>query len=228
MGMKNPQLVYGGVDTTYFEAKNTQTMSRVVPHVNKKFSSEDIIVTFLGRMIYSKGPHILYEIAEELLSKYQNLYFIFAGNGEMYKKLLSQKQSNIYFTGTLEKPEIKDLLSATDIFVHPSLHHEGFPNVILEAGASGCAVVATDMGGTKEIIINNETGILTQAHKEEIKKAIITFIENKELRESIGKKLRQHIVENFDWEGIATNFSTYLEEDAVTVSVPQIRFLSSE
>lgn len=205
MQIKIPRIIYGGVDSDYFKP-NSGGSKRCIPKIKRKFNRPDIIVTFLGRLIHSKGPQILITAAERILKNQRNVYFIFAGSGELYKKLSGVKNKHILFTGPLDRKRVACLLENTDIFVHPSFHHEGFPNVLLEAGASGCAVIATRRGGTDEIIIHNKTGVLAKPTVTSIEKNLLELIDNKRRREKLGKALRKHIRRNFDWRIIVKEY----------------------
>lgn len=203
LGVKKTDLIYGGVDIDIFKPEKKQSHRTIFNHT---FTEDDLVISFVGRMIHSKGPHILLKAAEELLKTHQNITFIFAGGGEMYNQLKNTRNSNIIFTGSLEKSQIADLMSKSDILVHPSLHHEGFPNVLLESAASGCAIIATDKGGTKEIIINNKTGFLIEPDQHELILKLTDLITNPNIRKNMQLKARQHVVDNFNWKKIDDEF----------------------
>lgn len=209
MGMKNIHVVYGGVDTDIFKPRSV-VKKRSVESIAAPFDESQLIVTFVGRMIYSKGPQLLFEIGKQMIQKYPHVHLIFAGNGKMYDHLHTSTEKNIYFLGRQNKQQIAHLLQNTDILVHPSLHNEGFPNVLLEAGASGCAVVATDQGGTKEIIKNKKTGLLVQPNKEDIANALEFLINEPSQKYSYQQAIRKHIETNFDWKGIARVYNKLL------------------
>lgn len=219
IGIKNSKIIYGGVDTNFYAPLKKKT-NRVLPGIKKTFRQNDLIITFLGRMISTKGPDLVLETAREILKQHENVYFVFAGDGPLLKTLNKIKYKNIFFVGSLDKKRSAQLLSNSDILVHPSTHHEGFPNVILEAGASGLVVIATDRGGTKEIIEDGKTGIIIDPNKTELKKAIIELIENKKKRLSLGKSLRTHVLKNFDWKNIANEFNEAIlgKNEKVSVS----------
>ena len=224
LGMKTSNVVYGGVDTQYFKPlKNIPV--RKFANINKKFNEDDIIVGFVGRMIQSKGPQILHEIALKLIRKYPHLHFVFAGGGEMYEKLSRTENNNIYFLGSLEKPDVITTLQQIDIFVHPSIHHEGFPMVLLEAGACGCAVIATNKGGTKELIIDDVTGRLVDATPEAIQEALEKLINDEHKRKVFSKNLRTYIVKNFDWRQIVKRFNGLLKGNILPLQLKKNKFL---
>lgn len=216
IGMKNPVVVYGGVDTKFFNPRKRDKV-RSVPNVKKRFSDKEIVITFLGRMIETKGPHLLMKASRMTVKQYKNVHFVFAGNGGMYNKLNHGTQpERVYFTGALSKEQVAKLLANTDVFVHPSVHHEGFPNAILEAGASGCAVIATDKGGTKELIINGKTGLLVKSSAKSLYTALVSLIENIGKRDELGDNLHKKIEKEFDWKNIAGEFKDVLDQNLIT------------
>ena len=104
---------------------------------------------------------------------------------EVVRKVNSLNLSkNILFLG--EREDIPELLSCMDIFVLPSLR-EGFPNTILEAMASSLPVVATDVGGVRELIIPSETGfIVPPANTSALYESLSKLIQDKDLRYKMG------------------------------------------
>ncbi len=193
-----PLIIYGGVDTHFFRPKGSET------------SDNGIVVSFVGRMIESKGPQILLHVAEKILRERPDVSFLFAGDGPMLNKLKQRNNGKVSFLGSLEKKQIAARMKKSDIPVHPSFHNEGFPNVLLEAGASGCAVISTNQGGSGEIIIHNQTGLLIEPTVEQITYHLTALIENSQQRQALGKALRQRIQEHFTWDNIIKEFQKIL------------------
>lgn len=216
LGIENPYLIYGGVDTGYFVPRKN-TGIRYIPKLARKFTKKDVIVTFLGRMIHTKGPELLYQVALDMVRKNKNISFVFAGDGEIYRKFKNENNKNIYFLGGLENGNVRKLLVSTDIFVHPSMHHEGFPNVLLEAGASGCAVITSGMGGTIEIIENKKTGLVIRPDKKELYAAITLLAANKLRRIELAASLREKIVKCFSWRTITIDFRNFIKQYVMNV-----------
>lgn len=214
-GVKNPILIYGGVDTKIFNPKKRKNV-RKIPKLDRIFTKKDIIITFLGRMIYTKGPQIVYNAAKEIIKKYDNVYFIFAGEGNMLAKLNDFPNNKILFTGPLNQLEIANLLPNSDILANPSFHFEGFPNVLLEAGASGCAVIATDRGGTCEVISDEKTGIIIGPSVLQLRNALMKLIDDENLRKRLSTALRKKIYEEFNWVNIAREYQLTLTKVSET------------
>lgn len=191
------KVIYGGVNTSIF--KPTPTKSRSIEN------QERLRIVFIGRMIESKGVRMLFNIARS----YPEANFIFAGPGPEVKNF---KLKNIKILGPLSSKRISKLLVTCDIFVHPSFHHEGFPNAIVEAGACKLAVIATDVGGSKEIVINQKTGILIAPHDQTaLEKAILTLIGNKGVREKLSQNIYQYVREKFSWEKASEQLNSFLD-----------------
>jgi glycosyltransferase involved in cell wall biosynthesis len=135
---------------------------------------------------------------------------LIVGDGPYRKDLEKIAHKNVRFLGLKNKNEIRTILSKTKIFVNPS-YSEGLPTSVLEAGAMGLAVVATDVGGTSEII-NSKTGWLYKPKDvETLKKKITSILKNPKEKMKRSKKLRKHIVENFDWDKTAKKFMEVLK-----------------
>jgi glycosyltransferase involved in cell wall biosynthesis len=212
IGMKKPMLVYGGVDTTFFHPHKRQK-KRIVPHVPYHIGEKKTLVTFVGRMIPSKGPHILYDIAINLLEKYPNVEFVFAGDGPLRTRLAEKNTSDrIHIIGPLEKTDIAQLFANSDIVVHPSLHHEGFPNVLLEAGASGCALIATDMGGTRELVKHEKSGLLVKPEMKELQTALASLLTDTKKQRTFQKSIRHLAETQFSWKKIAQQYKKLLSQ----------------
>ncbi|MDO8504127.1 MAG: glycosyltransferase family 4 protein [bacterium] len=182
----NSDVLYGGINQDLFKP------------VKRK--NRQVKVLFVGRMIDSKGPHHLYEAAKKL----PKVSFTFTGPGP-YVEILSQrlkkdKLKNVTILGGQNRQRVAKLMRESDILVHPSTHHEGLPNVLTEAGATGIAVIATNVGGTKEIIPPGCGIILETNQLEELDKHIQKLVGNKGLREIYGRALYKHVSRTFNWK----------------------------
>jgi glycosyltransferase involved in cell wall biosynthesis len=91
-----------------------------------------------------------------------------------------------------------NLYASADIVVLPSVSHEDFPNVVLEAMASGKPVIASAIAGVPEQIVDGETGILVRpADSEALARALARLIESPDLREKLGSAGRRRFEQNF-------------------------------
>ncbi len=176
------------------------------------------LIVGIGRLSEEKNFHLLIEAFYGIKKKYPDWHLEIYGDGPLRKQLenlilkLNLKDS-VKLPGVVK--DIDEVLQRADIFVLCS-KFEGFPNVLCEAMANGCAVVSSRCGPAEEIIIDNENGLLVNINDvEEIKKAIEHLITNEGLRSRIGEKGRE-ITEKYSMDRIIGNWLCVIEECAIS------------
>jgi glycosyltransferase involved in cell wall biosynthesis len=108
-------------------------------------------------------------------------------------------------------PDVRSLLPAIDVFVHPS-ETEGLPNAVLEAAAAGLPIVATDAGATREIVVNDRTGLLVATRDgPALERAIGRLLADSRLREALGGAARQHVAETFGMDRLVAETAALYE-----------------
>ena len=167
-------------------------------------SERNLAIGTIAELHPNKGlRYALEAISEIKKQKAENdhpIIFGIIGEGEQRQKLENEVkklalQNFVFFTGY--KNNAGELLSAFDIFLLPSLK-EGLPYTILEAGSVGLPVVATNVGGAKDVIVDMETGILIRpAAIKEISYALRFFEQNPDRILEFGGKLKRRISEEF-------------------------------
>lgn len=125
--------------------------------------SNALLIGMVGFLRFEKGPLYFLESAKYILKSNKNCWFCIAGDGPIREKVRMRiKELNledrVYLLGYRE--DVPKILSALDVLVLPSTGTEGISQVLLQALALGKPVVATDTGGTKEVIIHGHTGLL--------------------------------------------------------------------
>jgi glycosyltransferase involved in cell wall biosynthesis len=169
----------------------------------KKFKSNKIkkkIILFPARVLIEKGIIEFLESSRILSKKYSKWQFYIAGTLN-YKKdqnffIKKNNQKNIKFLGYHKK--IYNLFNQSSIVCLPS-YREGFPKSLIEASASGCAIVTTDVTGCRDAIIENFNGYLC---KPKNVKSLVTkldiLIKNKKIREKFSKNSRKLALSKYD------------------------------
>ncbi|MGY3214972.1 glycosyltransferase [Mucilaginibacter sp. HD30] len=184
-----------GVDTDLFT------------EVNLSDSAPDFLT--VGRFVEKKSPLSVIEAFFILSKNVADARLWMVGDGPLFiqaKELAGQLKlsDKITFTGVLSKNEIQALMQQMRCFVQHSVtatdgDKEGTPNTILEAGASGLAIVSTQHAGIKEAVINGETGYLVPEHDiKGMAHYMIKIAEDVQLAASLGAKEAQHIRQNYD------------------------------
>jgi len=163
----------------------------------------------IGRFVEKKSPSSVVEAFKIVHDKFPDARLTMVGQGPLFEqtKALIEKldlQDAINLSGILKTDQIKVLLSKTRVFVQHSVtakdgDKEGTPVTILEAGASGLAIVSTRHAGIKEAVIDGETGYLVDEHDVAgMANYMIKFAEDIDLAVEMGAKEAEHIRKNYD------------------------------
>jgi len=114
----------------------------------------------------------------------------------------SKLKDDVVFTGYIPTDRTPLYYRAADIFVLPSFS-EAFPLTLLEAGAAGLPIIATDVGGVSDILHDGINGVITKTgDPEDLAGKIVSLLDDDELREKLGKK-GQMLAEQYSWEKVA-------------------------
>lgn len=162
--------------------------------------NEIVHFLYLGRIMKEKGMDELFGAVEQLRKDGCEFILDMVGFFEdEYKKQVEQLQSEgiVRFYGFQENP--KPYYAQTDCVVLPS-YHEGMSNVLLEAAASGRAIITTDIPGCREAVDNGKSGMLCKVKStDSLYKAMKRFTElSREKRELLGKAGREKMEREFD------------------------------
>jgi len=128
-----------------------------------------IIVGWAGRLVPIKDCGTFIRAASILHGRYPDIRFLIAGDGserEGLERLSNELGLNDSLVFLGNRTDIEEVMAAMDVFVLSSLN-EGFGRVIVEAMASGAAVVSTDVGGTADIVVDGVTGLLVPSGEPE-------------------------------------------------------------
>ena len=166
--------------------------------------TDDILILFIARFTAHKQPLLLIKAFENALSSSSitNMHLLMVGDGDQ-KPLASELIRKLGLNNkiTLEpfRKDVPDVLAAADIFVLPSLW-EGLPIGLLEAMAMGKAVIASNVDGTREVIENNENGLLIETDNlaENLSHALVTLSSDKTKRDVFGQKAIETIKEQYN------------------------------
>ena len=199
---KKSQVIPTGIDTTYYQLQTT--------HFQKK---DYLTVTYVGRLESVKGADDFLEAAIPLKKEYPNLTIQVVGWYKEGHLLVKKFKNEVEFTGL--RNDVLDILKETDIFVLPS-YSEGLSNALMEAMVSGCACIATEVGGNRFLIQNGVSGFLFPPGDREILRAHIRrLIEDPAKRRALGTAARKRIEEEFDWVVVGEKYRKLFEFHSV-------------
>ncbi len=137
------------------------------------------IVGWIARMTGVKNPMRALDVADAL----PDTQFVMAGGGDLLEQVKAAAPSNVSVIGWADAA---DLFGASDIILSTS-ENEGMPVALIEAQLAGKPVVATDVGSVAEVILNHETGIVTNKNAGSIATAVESLILDKTTRDEMGR-----------------------------------------
>ena len=166
-----------------------------------------------GFNVWGKTQELL--VLKEVAKKLPNVTFYLAGDG-MYRDKIIPKlkdEKNFFWLEQINYPnEVKEFLSEIDVFMLLS-GLEGLGQTIIEALLMKKPVIATNIGGIPELIINDETGLLVEpGNSEKIVKNILRVLNDQNFSEEIAGKGHIFVKNEFSWENIAKKFESILKE----------------
>ncbi len=170
-----------------------------LPTSEKKMYDKQII--YVGRLSKEKGILELLSIMKEL-PKDVNLIIVGNGPEEDKVKLVSEQQ-NIHYLGYLPPEQTIPLIRGSDVLIQPSLI-EGISTSILEAMACKTAIIATNVGGNKEILTNRKTAVLVENHND-ILGSVNELFSNVTFQESIIQNALTE-VKKYDWQNVGKQY----------------------
>jgi glycosyltransferase involved in cell wall biosynthesis len=196
-----------GINTNRF---NKDSLDKNVLHEIKeqiKFSNDFKYLLCIGRLVKDKGIVELVHVFKQLQQSNDDLKLILVGDFEttldplpadtLHEIGINPSIIHIKWTNHVEY-----YMQLAHIFVFPS-HREGFPNVLLQAGAMGLPITCSDITGNIDIVTNNVTGLIFEScNEQQLLKFIQYALINPEHMQTMAKQLKVEIKENYQQENI--------------------------
>lgn len=205
-----------GIDLEYFQ-RTPEVMQTA-----EAYRKEGVFTfCFVGRVVKDKGVCELLHAFARLYKHVPDIRLLIVGEMEQELDPLDEESlhlllhhSGVCYMG--EQNDVRPFYAVSDVFVLPS-YREGFPNVVLEAGAMGVPSIVTNINGANEIIMNGENGVIIEPQSEEkLFQAMQKFISEPEQVHKLAKNCRNIIAEKFDrrmvWSALLEEYKTLLKE----------------
>lgn len=217
LNIKNVSIIPMGVDLGGFSPKKKDDSIRKRYHIKYPF------ILSVGRLAEKKGIPYLVKAIPYVIDKLPNSKLMIIGDGPKKKEIINlvnklSIKDHVIFTGKIPNKELAKYYASCDIFVLPSIitkkgDTEGLGVVLLEALASGSAVIGSNVGGIPDIIKDRKTGLLTeQKNPEDIAKKIVYMVNHKKKREDFVRNGQKLIKKRFSWSVVADEFFKVYEE----------------
>lgn len=173
---------------------------------------ETVLVGMIGSFSDAKDYKTYIEVVEKIVEKNSNVHFLCVGNGVNRKNieaLVRERQiNNVHFLGI--RSDIENICKNLDIGVllnNTNGHAEGISNAIMEYMAAGLPVIATNAGGTPELVCDEESGFLVPAFSPDmVAEKILFLLENRGERVSMGKMGMERIRSEFSLEKMVSSY----------------------
>lgn len=169
-----------------------------------RLASGRIAILYVGRLIDGKGVRDLIDALAGLDRR--DFFCAIVGDGPRRDDLLASINrgglaDSVALLGVRSENEVVAMIKAADVVVNPS-YTEGLPTAVLLAALCGRAVVATDVGGTPEIVSHNRTGLLVGPRRpDELRAALERLLDDGGLRRRLGAAAQDGAAPRFDWNG---------------------------
>ncbi len=196
--------IYNGIEVDKYRP-GPDDRERIRSELN--IDGDIILIGAVGRMVWQKGFEYLIQTIPDVLKAYPDVKFLIVGEGTLKERLKAQSsklkvKDYLIFTGF--RNDIKEILSAIDILVIPSIL-EGFPMIALEGMAMTKPIIATKIEGIIEQITDDETGLLVPSKDANaLANAINRLISNRDFALGLGMKARQKVEKEFSVEKMVT------------------------
>ncbi|WP_031428708.1 glycosyltransferase family 4 protein [Flavimarina sp. Hel_I_48] len=212
-----------GINTSIFSPDVSTTEEKEQLKNKLGIKPNDLILVFVGRIVRDKGINELMEAFHKLSKKYDHLKLLMVGPYEKDLDPISPEAEEEIATNKAIislgwQDDVRPFFAVSDVLVFPS-YREGFPNVVLQAGAMSLASIVSDINGCNEIIEEGINGtIIPVKDASAIEAAIEKMIENPEITTQMKNVARERIVRLFDqkkvWEAILQEYKNLEKEDA--------------
>ncbi|CCQ34763.1 12-diacylglycerol 3-glucosyltransferase protein [Halorhabdus tiamatea SARL4B] len=171
----------------------------------------------VGNLIARKGYRYVLRAMPEVLSKIPDAHFHLVGTGprrEFLQELAVDLNIESSFTihEYLPRDEFQKRFRSAQVFVHPSLS-EGYSHIRLEAMASGCPVVGTDVRGAHEMIRDGVDGYVVERESmSALIEPLCKILSNPDQAKELGQNARERIEQRHDWNDIASQYISLYEQ----------------
>ncbi|NRT10968.1 glycosyltransferase family 4 protein [Flavobacterium sp. 14A] len=204
-----------GINTDYFNSE--VAASKVVNREQLGIFESEFVFIFVGRLVSDKGLNELVQAFKILSAEYNNVKLLLVGGFEndldpLLPKTVDEINSNNKIISVGYKNDVRPYFALANALVFPS-YREGFPNVVMQAGAMGLPSIVSNINGCNEIVIEDYTGIIIP-----VKSADAIFIAMKKMMVdeeyymSLKKNVRKRIVENYEqsvvWQALLKEYKS--------------------
>ncbi|WP_075557279.1 glycosyltransferase family 4 protein [Parabacteroides timonensis] len=205
-----------GIDTLFF---SPDAVTKAKEELRKELgiADDEVAFIFVGRVVQDKGMNETCESMRELVNEGKKCKLIVVGNFE--NELNSLKPENEAFIRNNSsvkfldfQTDVRSFLKAADVLILDS-YREGFPNVVMQAGAMGLPCIVSDINGCNEIVVEGKNGLIVSPQQtKSLYEAMKKLIDNPDILVTMAKEARVMITSRYErkilWEALLEEYKT--------------------
>jgi len=213
-----------GIDTVFFSPDQVTETERVTLREKLNIQPDDFVFVFVGRIVSDKGINELIKAFSELQAVENNeptgIKLLLVGGLEndldpLNSETLAEINQNKDIISVGFQQDVRSFFAIADALVFPS-YREGFPNVVMQAGAMGLPSIVSDINGCNEIIIEGENGlIIPPKNVEKLKEKMLTLAKDKNLYTKLKGNSRRMIENRYEqsvvWNALLEEYEGLLQ-----------------
>lgn len=206
--MKKSYVIYNGFDFARFDAPG---FDRAAFRKEMGINNNQFVATMVARFMKNKDYEMLVFVAEKM-QRFKDIVFLTVGEGETMESIQAlckeKGLNNVKFLGF--RTDVEKILLCSNVgllFTNSKVHAEGISNSILESMAAGLPVIATDGGGTPEIIEDGKSGFIVKPGDSDAAVKLLHMLhDDKVVRIEIGKNAKTRIQEHFTLDVMTSKY----------------------
>jgi len=204
-----------GIDVNHFSIENISEETKTTLREELNIIEDDIVFVFVGRLVTDKGINELISAFKKLSADYQNIKLLLVGTFEseldpLHDSTLNEIESNNNIINVGWQTDVRPYFAISNVLAFPS-YREGFPNVVMQAGAMELPSIVTNINGCNEIIKEGVNGLIIPPKDEnELYLAMLNIIENPSKQKELANASRKMICDNYQrqviWEALLQEY----------------------
>lgn len=213
-----------GINTTFFSPAQVSEIEKVALREKLNIQPDDFVFVFVGRIVSDKGINELIKAFSELQTAENNeltgIKLLLVGGLEsdldpLNPETLAEINQNKDIISAGFQQDVRPFFAISDALAFPS-YREGFPNVVMQAGAMGLPSIVSDINGCNEIIVEGENGlIIPSKNVEKLKEKMLTLAKDKNLYVKLKENSRRMIENRYEqsvvWNALLEEYEGLLQ-----------------
>lgn len=201
-----------GIDLSHYNPY----LPEVRQEADKIRKPDTLTFVFIGRLVGDKGINELIDAFARLNKEFPHTRLILVGRHEpeldpLKPEMTAEIDRNPSIMAVGQQSDVRPWLAASDVFAFPS-YREGFPNVVIEAGAMGLPSIVTDINGSREIIIEGRNGTIIPSRNSDALYQAMKEMTDSEWRSKMASEARQLVASRFEQSYVRSCLKDYYRE----------------